>query len=151
MSCWLCVVDESNWNVVTVENVWGVKEKDRKKLDRTQVGDFLVFYIKDSKQDDIRKDSVISGIFKINSKPYTDPHPLFAFSNELKDKFVYRVKIEPVIVPPKPLDFRSIVSKLRFPKNKKKWFLSLQVAMRELPYNDFAFIMSSLKKNAALI
>ena len=151
MANWLCVINESNWKVVTAESVWGVMEKDRKKLDRTQIGDFFVFYIKDSRHGlYVRVASVISGIFKVNSKPYTDTSPLFAVSGVLKDKFIYRVRIEPVVVPLKSLDFRSIVSKLTFPKNKKKWFLSLQVAMREIPNRDFAFIESCLKKRQPL-
>jgi predicted RNA-binding protein len=143
---WLCITTEEHWNVIRDKRIWAVVEKDRKKLDRVVIGDFLVFYVKQRVIDDETLTPQIRGIFKVNSKPYTDSTRVFV-SPPSKEIFTYRVKIHPIIVPNEAVDFKVIIPKLRFIKNKKKWFLYLQIAMRTIPEEDYNLLMTALKNS----
>ena len=121
-------------------------EKDRKKLDRVAIGDFLVFYVKQRVIDDEIISPQIRGIFKVNSKPYKDSTRVFV-SPPSEEGFTYRVNIHPIITPNEAIDFKAIMPKLRFIRNKKKWFLYLQFTMRTIPEEDCNLLMTALKNS----
>ena len=122
------------------KRVWGVAEKDKKKLERTKVGESLVFYIKQKKENDEITGPQIRGIFMVASKPFYSEEKNFP-----GDKiFPWRIKIELVAVPKEPLEFMKLVPKLQFIKNKEKWFRHLQFAMRTIPKLDFDLIESAI-------
>ena len=64
------MTNEENWNVAQSKRVWGVAEKDRKKLERTKVGESLVFFIKQKRENDEITGPQIRGIFMVASKPF---------------------------------------------------------------------------------
>ena len=124
------------------EREWGVAEKDKEKLERTKVDDSLVFYVKKKKENDEVTGPQIRGIFKVASKTFYSEEKIFV-GDEI---FPWRIKIEPVAVPEEPLEFMKLVPRLRFIKNKEKWFCHLQVTMRTIPKLDFDLIKSAISR-----
>ena len=142
MHPWLCVTSEENWNVVKSKRMWCVAEKDREKLKGTDVGEFLVLYIKQKRKNDITIRPRIKGIFKIASKPFYSEERIFSGI----EIYPWRVRINPIAIPRAPLEFMKLVPRLQFIKNKEKWYSHLRVAMRKIPRQDFDLIKSAILK-----
>lgn len=132
---WLCITNEANWAVVKTKKVWGVNSKHEKVMNMVEKDDKLVFYVKPLR---------IGGIFTAISKPYKDETPIFSGG-----EFPYRVKIKPLVLPKKFLDFYSLFGRLKFitQKKKKGWGGHLQgKAMRIIPKEDFDLIKRELER-----
>jgi len=135
---WLCVVNQRNWSVVRRELVWGVPRRHRNKLASVRKGDVLIFYIKGSK---------IGGIFQVVSDPYVDETRIFDTTGFPEtEKFPYRVKLKPVIVSKKLIDFRPLVGMMSFITNKRLWGLHLLgKAMIKISQKDFEILKQTLE------
>ena len=105
------------------------------------IGDYLVFYIKQRKEKDEIVKPKIAGIFKVTSKPFYDEEKIFDNKYEL---YPWRIKIETAVIPENPLEFKRLISKLRFIKKKRKWYVYLQQAMIRIPKADFDVIKSAV-------
>jgi predicted RNA-binding protein len=70
---------------------------------------------------------------------FTDPSRLF------KGKvYPLRIRLRPIAVFSKPLDFRELVPKLGFIKNKRMWVGHIRgKAMREIPKGDFETVLEA--------
>lgn len=147
MNYWLCITNEENWNVIKAENIWGVSEGHKNQLSKVEIGDFLVFYLKQEKIGDRVLPSRISGIFKVTSESFKDKKGIFSpigFGDEL---FPYRVRLEPVIIPRESIEFKPLIQSLKFIKNKKKWWGHIQgKALRTIPEEDFELIRSKIRE-----
>jgi predicted RNA-binding protein len=56
--------------------------------------------------------------------------------------FPLRIKLKPIKIFDKPVDFKSLIPKLKFIKNKQKWTGHIQgKAMREIPEEDYNLIL----------
>jgi len=133
---WLCVTNEENWRVVKKRLVWGVSGRYRAKMESVEIGDFLIFYVKPLR---------IGGIFVAASEPFTSTEKVFSsegFSE--KEVFPYRVRLKPLIVPDKPVDFKPLIPKLKFITNKEMWTGHLRGAMRTIPEEDFNLIKETI-------
>lgn len=139
MNTWLCMTNEENWEVIKSKRIWAVAEKDIMKIQRVNVGDFLVFYVKRRRG---KTEPQIRSIFEAASEPFSSKEKDFV----TKEKFPWRIKIKPSVIPRTPLQFTKLVQNLQFIKNKKKWFRHLQVAMRTIPKEDFDLIKSALTR-----
>lgn len=118
--------------------MWGVSERNRRSIERVKPEDLLVFYVMPKK---------ISGIFKATSEPFESREKVFGWAEFGKEElFPYRVKLEPVIVPEKPLSFNQLLPKLNFITNKKMWSGYLRRAMRTIPEEDYETIRFLTKK-----
>ena len=138
---WLCVTNEENWRVVKEKLIWGVSARHRRKMEQVGEGDLLVFYVRPKR---------LGGIFKAVSKPYVDRKPVFSSEGfRAGEVFPYRVRLEPLVVPPEPVPFEPLVPKLSFIKNKRRWTGHLRGAMRPLPEEDFELIKAELEKAAS--
>jgi len=81
------------------------------------------------------------GFFKVASELYRDTKRVFK-----RMTLPYRVRLEPVVVPESPKDFKPIVRKLEFVKKKKRWSGYLAGRMiREIPEKDCKAIEDYLK------
>jgi len=135
---WICVTNEENWNVVKKRNVWGVPERDRRRIEEVRLGDYLVFYLMPRR---------VAGVFRAASEAFESREPIFSWGEFGRHEvFPYRVKLEPMIIPEEPLQFRELIPKLRFITNKKMWTGHLRRAMRIIPKEDYEVIVSSLKR-----
>jgi predicted RNA-binding protein len=134
---WFCVVNEDNWEIIRRKNLWGVSEGNRKRLESTQIGDLLVFYVKRYR---------LGGSFRIVSKPFTSHGKVFIPAKSAPEEvFPYRVKLRPEVIPAKPKDFMKIIPKLNFIGNKKQWKAYLQKAMRQIGENSFNTLNAELR------
>ena len=83
--------------------------------------------------------SRITGIFEAISEPYKDSTKIFKpYGSE--QTFPYRVKLKPIIMFEKPVNFKELVPKLSFIKNKQRWSGALRRAMVEIPEKDYNLI-----------
>ena len=144
MAYWLCITTEANWKVIKERNVWGVPERHKNTIAKVKPGDKLVIYLKQEKVGDEIKPSRIAGVFEVVSEPFKDSTRIFS-SKGMKssgETFPWRVKIKPIKIFDKPIEFKPLIPKLKFITNKKKWSGHLMgKAMREIPKEDFKLIL----------
>lgn len=128
MNYWLCVTNEENWNIVKERGIWGVESRHLEKIASVKEKDQLVFYVKPKR---------IGGIFEVTSKMFKEENVIFKGG-----LFPYRIKIRPVVIPKKFLEFQPLIHEMRFIASKKrKWGGYLQgKAMRPIPKQDFELI-----------
>lgn len=110
---WLCITNEKNWEIIRKRNVWGVPKRSRGIIQKVKTGDLLVFYVAPKK---------VAGVFKTVSEPYVDEEVIFSadgFSGN--ERFSYRVRLEPVVLAKEYVDFSSLIPRLSFVVNKKRW------------------------------
>ena len=132
------MTNEENWNVVKKRNVWGIPERDRRRIEQVRPGDYLVFYVMPLR---------VAGVFKAASEAFESSEPIFSWGEFGRPEiFPHRVKLEPMIIPKEPLQFTELIPKLKFITNKKMWSGHLRRAMRTVPKEDYEIIVSSLKK-----
>lgn len=134
---WFCVMDEENWQIIKNEKIWGVPKRNHKRIKKVEIGDMLVFYMKPKK---------LVGVCRAKSAPFTSDEKIFVtrgFSEE--ETFPYRVRIQPFMIPRKPVSFESLIPKMRFIANKKIWPVYLRKAMQSIPKEDYETIIASLR------
>ena len=134
---WFCVTNEENWKVVKTRKVWGVSDRNRRRMEEVKLGDVLIFYV---------KPQMLAGVFKIISEPFESHEKIFSTSGfAVKEEFPHRVKLESLIVPKKPMIFKILVPKLKFILNKEKWMGHLRRAMQMVSKDDYEIIRASLE------
>jgi len=144
MTCWLCITNEENWKIVKEKNIWGVPERHKNTIAKVKPGDKLLIYLKQERdKDKVVEPGIVavydtSEVFKDGKKIFKSPPGM---GNEI---FPLRIKLKPVKIFSTPIDFKSLIPRLKFIKNKQKWVGHIQgKAMREIPEEDFKLIMSS--------
>jgi len=123
------IITQENWRIVKKTNIIGSKYKT--KIDKIEKGDKIIVYIK-------TPHCKIKGFFEVLSK-YQEDGRLFKggiFGN--------RLKLKPTQILKKPIEFRSLINKLNFIKNKKRWYLHLYGVrgVLKLSKKDFEFILN---------
>ena len=89
------------------------------------------------------KKTSIGGIFEVVSEPYEDSKKIFKSPPHLNETYPLRIKIKPLKLG--EVDFKSLIPKLKFITNKKKWSGHLMgKAMREIPEEDYKLIENFL-------
>ena len=146
MAYWLCITTEENWKIIREKNVWGVPERHRNTIAKVKQGDKLLIYIKQERIKDVVKESRIVAIYEVTSKTFKDSRRIFKAPKGMgNETFPYRIRIKPVRIFKKPIEFKSLIPKLKFIKNKEKWSGHLMgKAMREIPEEDYNLILSQL-------
>lgn len=142
MTYWLCITNEENWNLVKQKNVWGVAQRHKNTIAKVQKSDTLVMYCKQEKIDDELLPSRIAGVFSAESAVFTDNTKIFSTPKGMgTETFPLRIKLKPVEIFKKPVEFNPSIPQLKFITNKKKWSGHLMgKAMRPIPKEDFAVI-----------
>ena len=132
------MTNEENWNVMKKRNVWGVPERDRRRIEEVRPGDYLVFYVMPLR---------VAGIFRATCEAFESSEPIFNWGEFGRHEvFPYRVRLEPVVIPEEPLQFKELIPKLRFITNKRMWSGHLRRAMRTIPKDDYEVIVSLMKR-----
>jgi len=132
MKYWLCITNEANWEIIKTKKVWGVIDRHKGKIAMTREGDELIFYIKPMR---------IGGIFEVISKPFREETPIF--KGEIYPR---RVKIKPIVISKRFLEFRPFINKLHFIVRKRMWGGHLQgKAMILIQKEDFELIKEKLE------
>jgi len=134
MAYWLCITTGENWEVIRSRNVWGVPERHRNTIARVKKGDRLLIYLKQERKEDGVEGPRIVAEYEASSEVFRDYSRIFkspkGMGNEI---FPFRIKIAPVEIFRVPVEFKPLIPKLEFIKNKKKWTGHLMgKAMREI-------------------
>jgi len=144
MAYWLCITTEENWNVIKQKNVWGVQEKHRNTIARVKPGDKCLIYVMSTKKDDEIIPPRIMATYEVASEVFKDGSKIFKPPERNRNEvFPLRIKLKPIKIFDKPVDFKSLIPKLRFIRNKQKWTGHIQgKAMREISKEDYQLIIS---------
>jgi predicted RNA-binding protein len=137
MKYWLCVTNQENWKVVKEKDIWGVEERHRNTISKVKPGDKLLIYVMGTKKDDESLPPRIVAVYEAVSEVFIDSSRIF------KGKvYPLRIRLRPIAVFSKPLDFRELVPRLSFIKNKRFWVGHIRgKAMREIPGRDFETVL----------
>jgi len=139
MAYWLCITNERNWRTIREKQVWGVGS--RRTLSKVKIGDKFIFYLKREQIGKITKEPRIVGVFEVCSEIFEDSSAIFDRS------YRYRVKLKPIRVLENPIEFKPLVPRLKFIRNKKNWGGELRgKSMREIPEEDFRLIMAEIER-----
>jgi len=139
MAYWLCITNETNWKVIKEKNIWGVPERHKNTIAKVKPEDKLVIYVKQERVKDEVKEPKIVAVYEVVSEPFKDSTRIFSSKGmRSSEVFPWRVKIKPMKIFDKPIEFKPLIPKLKFIKNKKKWSGHLMgKAMRELSKEVF--------------
>ncbi len=148
MVYWLCITNEDNWKVLKQKNVWGVPERHKNAIAKVKPGDKLLIYVKQEKVGDETKPSRIVAIYEAASEVFRDSSRIFKSPKRMgNETFPLRIKLKPIKIFDKPLDFKPLIPKLKFITNKQKWSGHLMgKAMREIPEEDYKLIVDSARE-----
>lgn len=136
---WLCITNRENLEVVKKYNVWGVSERYKNTIMKVAKGDKLVFYVKQEVKGKEKYPPIIAGIYEVISEPYIDDTKIFK-----GDVYPWRIKIRPIKLG--EIEFKSLIPKLKFIKNKDRWSGHLMgKAMREILQKNYLLIKKSYK------
>ena len=96
------------------------------------------------------KEPRIVAIYEVVSKTFKDSTRIFKTPKGVENEtFPWRIRIKPVKIFEKPIEFKPLIPKLKFIKNKKKWSGHLMgKAMREIPEEDYKLILSQLSQKS---
>jgi len=143
MTYWLCITTEDNWKVIREENVWGVPERHKNTISKVKPGDRLLIYLKQERDKDIIKEPRIVAVYEAASEVFKDSKRIFKTPPGMgNETFPLRIKLKPVKIFKKPVEFKPLIPKLKFIKNKRMWTGHLMgKAMREIPEDDYRLIV----------
>ncbi|AGK61391.1 Uncharacterized protein conserved in archaea [Archaeoglobus sulfaticallidus PM70-1] len=146
MAYWLCITNEENWKVIKEKNVWGVPERHKNTIAKVKPGDKLLIYLKQERIKDDVKEPRIVGAYEATSEVFKDSKRVFKTPPGMgNETFPLRIKLKPVKIFEKSVEFKPLIPKLKFITNKKKWSGHLMgKAMREIPEEDYKLIVSSV-------
>ena len=107
-----------------------------------------LIYVISTKKDDEVIPPRIMGVYEVASEVFKDSSRIFKPPARNKNEtFPLRIKLKPVKIFEKPIDFKSLIPKLKFITNKKRWTGHIQgKAMREIPEEDYNLILSQYGK-----
>lgn len=143
MTYWLCITNEENWKVIRERNIWGVPERHKNTIARVKPGDKLAIYLKRERVKDKVVEPRIVAVYEAVSEIFRDSSRIFKTPKGMgNETFPLRIKLKPVKIFEKPVEFKPLIPKLKFITNKKKWSGHLMgKAMREIPEEDFKVIL----------
>ncbi len=150
MAYWLCITTEENWRVIREKNIWGVPERHKNTIAKVKPGDKLLIYIKQERIKNVVKEPRIVAIYEVVSEAFKDSTRIFKTPKGMgNETFPWRIRIKPVKIFEKPIEFKPLIPKLKFITNKKKWSGHLMgKAMREIPEEDYKLILSQLSQKS---
>ena len=135
-------MNRENWEVVKKKQVWGVPKRNHNIMQRVKPSDTILIYVRQEKVGNEVLPSAIMGDLEVTSEPYEEHTRIFGTPPQMGDEiFPYRVKVKPIHTFDKPLEFKPLVPDLKFITNKKMWSGHLRIAMREIPEEDYQFIL----------
>ncbi len=147
MKYWLCITNEENWKVIKQKNIWGVPERHKNTIAKVKTGDKLLIYIKQGREKDTIREPRILAVYEASSEVFKDSTKVFKTPKDMgNETFPLRLKIKPIRIFEEPIEFKSLIPKLKFITNKKRWSGHLMgKAMREIPKEDFDLILRNVK------
>lgn len=139
---WLCISTYTNANIAQERCVWGVAAKYRNTISKVTKGDSILMYAMQEKRGDVVIPSAIVAECQAVSELYEDQTRTFEsppFASE--EKYPLRLKLKPIKVFEPIIEFKPLIPKLVFIKNKKMWTGHIRGAMRIIPEEDYHTII----------
>ena len=146
MNHWLAISNRDNSDVTIRQHIWGVPERNVNQINKAKIGDTLLVYVG---QQVIDKETTlppaITGCFAITSEVYEDTKRVFTAPPKLGDEvFPLRIKLKMIEIFDPPVEFKPLIPKLAFIKNKTQWSGHIRgQAMRTIPEEDYDYIMKA--------
>lgn len=119
MANWLGVATPENYALNFKTRTWGVSDRSLDRIKRVRVGDNLVIHVPPMR---------CGGIFRVTKPHFHAEKPIWPDS-----PYPHRIRIEPVIVPPRPVDIRRAFT-MMIGTNPAGYF---RVGFREIPDHEF--------------
>lgn len=137
---WLLTTDKPNFDIdrgVLNFSVQGLRERNKKTVQRFRPGDRVVYYLKG-----ICK---LGAIATITSGYYRDQTKLW---NESDEMWPSRTRSEPYMVleDDELIDVKKLIPNLSIVFDEKNWGLAFQGSIRQLPEDDYILIESEFRK-----
>ena len=145
MKYWLCITTEENWKVIKEKNIWGVSQRHKNTIAKVKPGDKCLIYVMSTRKNKEVIPPKIVGAYEVISEVFEDRSRIFKSPPGKSEIYPYRIKLKPIKIFEKPLDFKSLIPELKFIKNKKRWTGHIQgKAMRGIPKEDYESIMNKV-------
>jgi len=109
-----------------------------------------VIYVKSERSGGELVESVITAEYEVTSAVFEDNERIFQPPYNLpSETFSQRIRLRPLKLLGKPIEFKPLVSQLSFIKNKKRWSYNIRGrAVVKVPDVDYLFIKSKIEKVA---
>ena len=139
---WMLVLSPDNFRVTSELSftVQGFRSAQRRKADRMEVGDRLLFYISGIQRFGATA-TITSTVFEEHSPVWKSPKP--------GEEFPYRVRIAPVatLEDDELMDARQIGPRMEYVKRwiPEWWAMAFQGELHLIPRKDFALIEDEMK------
>ena len=142
MTHWIASSNRENAKILDQKHIWGVPRRNRTLMHRVKPGDAILIYVRQEKEGETILPSAVAGAYEVTAEPYEDHSRLFVTPPHMGDEvFPYRMKVRPVAVFARPLEFKPLIEDLAFITNKAMWSGHLRQAMREIPEEDYRLIL----------
>jgi predicted RNA-binding protein len=137
MNYWIFITNPENWEVTKEKKVVGYAERYKNALSRVHKGDKCLIYV--------TKESIVNGEYEIDSDVYYDKKSIFhAASYAPAEIFPLRFKLKLITSSLCQTEYKPLIPKLSFIKNKQKWAGTFQGnACLSIPEQDYRIIVSS--------
>jgi len=147
MTYWLCITTEENWKIIRENNIWGVPERHKNTITRVKPWDKCLIYVMSTWKNKKIIPPRIFAAYDVTSEVFKDSKKIFESPPNRNETYPLRIKLKPIKVFSTPVDFKSLIPKLKFIKNKQRWTGHIQgKAMREIPEEDYKLIIDQHDK-----
>jgi predicted RNA-binding protein len=145
MKYWLCITNQENWDIIKEKGIWGVSARHKGTIQEVRPGDKLLIYVVSTRLEKEIIPSKIVAAYEVSSELFEDRTMIFK-PNRKGEPYPLRVKLKEVKIFPTPVEFKPMIQRLTFIKNKKKWSGHIQgKAMREIPAEDYELLFKQVK------
>lgn len=143
MKFWLCITNQDNWEVVKEKNIWGASERHKGTIEKVRPGDKCLFYVISTRIDKEVIPSRIVAAYEVTSEPFKATLSIFKPAS-YGESYPLRINLKQIKMFKTYVEFKPIVTKLSFIKNKRQWSSHIRGrAMREIPKVDYELILNS--------
>lgn len=146
MNYWIYITTSDNWKITKMQNLLGVPERNKNIIAKLQKGDRCLVYVKQERVAGEVVGAQIVADYEIASDVFRDPTRVFTTPRGLSEKemFGLRTRLKPITVFEKPIDFKPLVEKLEFIRNKKNYGTHfIGRALIPIGGNDYNLIVSA--------
>jgi predicted RNA-binding protein len=143
MNYWMVTISEGNFTVTRQQGwrVQGFTSRQRRKTDRMQPGDRLLFYVKEPRG--------FALAATITSPAFAEQTPLWRYHRP-EETFPHRVRIRPDAVLPQGgyIDANQIAPRLEYLRRwlPEQWLLAFDGELHMLPRRDFDLIEEEMHR-----
>ena len=120
MTHWLAVTTADNWSRCLATKTWGVKDHFQGLIQRTEVGDDMLFHLVGMR---------CAGIYRVTKSYFKSEEPIWP-----DDVYPHRIQFEPLLAPPQPVDIKQFYYSF-FPTMSPGGYF--RTSFRELPDDEF--------------